>query len=85
MEPNIYDFEVNSRQSFVEFLRLLLLDYSKSPDEWENDNIGSFLEAMSRYADEIQGYYDNIGQDVDANLPSWKVFSDILRGAKIYE
>jgi hypothetical protein len=40
---------------------------------------------MARYSEDIQGYYDNTNQNIDANTPSWKLFADILLGAKIYE
>jgi hypothetical protein len=40
---------------------------------------------MIRYSEDILGYYDNTNQKVDADTPSWKVFADILLGAKIYE
>ncbi|MCP3933089.1 MAG: hypothetical protein GY705_28800 [Bacteroidetes bacterium] len=51
----------------------------------ENKTIDDFLEAIARYTDDIQGYYDNTGQNVDANKPDWKIFIDILKGASIYE
>ncbi|WP_431217459.1 DUF7660 family protein [Puia sp. P3] len=44
-----------------------------------------FLEAMVRYTEDIQEYYDNTNQEVDADIPSWKVFADIFLGARIYE
>jgi hypothetical protein len=40
---------------------------------------------MMAYSQDIQGYYKNSNQNVDADIPSWKVFADILLGAKIYE
>ncbi|WP_439952032.1 DUF7660 family protein [Flavobacterium psychrotrophum] len=43
------------------------------------------MEALSTYANDIQGYYDNTNQNINADQPSWKTFSDIFRGAKIYE
>jgi hypothetical protein len=76
---------VTNRQSFVHFLHLLHEDYLLNSVEWENKELGSFLEAMVRYTEDVQGYYDNTNQQVDADLPSWKVFADIFMGAKSYE
>ncbi|WP_255474723.1 hypothetical protein [Flavobacterium sp. LC2016-01] len=40
---------------------------------------------MSSYAEDIQHYYDNTNQNVDADKPDWKTFSEIFKGARIYE
>jgi hypothetical protein len=81
--PN--DIEVTDRQSFINFLELLYLDYLENPTEWENSTLGNFLQAMAAYTEDIRGYYSNTNQNVNADEPSWRVFADILRGAKIYE
>lgn len=80
-----YDIEVTDRQSFITFLKLLHQDFLKNRTEWENANLDRFLEAMTAYTQDIQGYYDNTNQNVNADNPSWKVLADILMGAKIYE
>ena len=74
--------EVFDRQSFIQFLDLLQRDLINNKDEWENDSLPRFLEALQAYATDIQGYYDNTNQNVDANIASWKFFADIFRGAK---
>jgi hypothetical protein len=73
------------RQSFISFLESLHSEYLLTGNTWKNPDLGRFLEAMAAYAEDIQGYYDNTNQDINADLPSWKVFADILRGATIYE
>ena len=85
MDNALYELEVVDRQSFIKFLSLLHNSYQRNKADWENVDLDSFLEAMARYAQDIQGYYDNTNQKVDANTPSWKIFADILLGAKIYE
>ena len=80
-----YDIEVTDRQSFINFLELLYEDYMKNQKDWENPRLDRFLEAMSTYAEEIQGYYNNTNQNVNADTASWKVFADILMSAKMYE
>jgi len=81
----LYGIEVTDRQSFIRFMELLHDDYLKNQAEWENPNLNTFLEAMIAYAEDIQGYYNSTNQNINADTPSWKVFADILKGAKIYE
>ena len=45
----------------------------------------NFLEALSAYTEDIQGYYDNMKFNVNADEPNWSTFADIFKGAKIYE
>jgi len=85
IDKALYKHEVVDRQSFIKFLSLLYDDYQLNKAEWENIDLNSFLEAMIRYSEDIQAYYDNTNQKIDADTPSWKVFADILLGAKIYE
>lgn len=84
-ENSVFSFEVTNRQSFVEFLDLLLKDYHENSKEWENRTLTDFLEAMSRYAEDIQGYYDNMNLKVNADKADWSTFADIFKGAVIYE
>jgi hypothetical protein len=85
MNDTLNNFKVTDRQSFIKFLDLLRKDFLDNPDEWENKNLDDFLEAMTRYTEDIQGYYDNTKQNVNADQPDWQTFADIFRGASIYE
>lgn len=84
-ENSVYSFEVADRQSFVKFRDLLLKDYHTNSEEWENRTLPEFLEAMSRYTEDIQGYYDNMNLKVNADKADWSIFSDIFKGVVIYE
>ena len=74
-----------SRADFIIFLREFREDLSKNPEEWENRTLSDFLEAMARYAEDIQGYYDNMNLKIDADEPTWDNFKTLMIGAKIYE
>ena len=80
---------VTDRKSFIEFLELFKEDLIRNKHQWENKTLEDFLEAMKRYSDDIQGYYDNnendLGEQINADVPSWRVFADILRGSRVYE
>lgn len=57
----------------------------QNPDGWENKTLDTFLEALSAYTEDIQGYYDNMEKSVNADEPSWQTFADIFKGATMYE
>lgn len=82
MNESLHDFLVTDRDSFIRFLGLLIEDFQANRKAWPNDTLEHYLQAMASYTGNIQTYYDNTNQDVDADVPSWKVFADILRGAK---
>ena len=85
MTEQLSKFKVTDRTSFIEFIELLHEDFSKNSERWRNRNLDDFLEALSRYAKDIQGYYDNTNKNVNADQPSWQVFADIFKGSTIYE
>ncbi len=77
--------DIKSRTDFIKFIELLLEDYKANPEEWENRDLESFLEALGRYSEDVDGYYKNFGINVDLENTNWRVFADILRGATVYE
>jgi len=85
MDDTLNNFQVTYRQTFIKFLDLLRQDYLSNSDNWENKTLPDFLEALSSYAEDIQGYYDNMKQNVNADQPNWQTFADIFKGATIYE
>jgi len=74
-----------NKSDFIQFIENLKTDFTENKDRWENKTIEDYLEAMSRYVEDIDGYYKNINQDIDLEKIDWKVFSDILIGSSIYE
>lgn len=77
--------DVKDRNSFIEFISSLRRELEANPTDWENNTLNSFLRALENYTIDIQGYYDNMHLGIDADIPSWRVFADILTGASIYE
>lgn len=75
---------VRNRADFIRFLEGLESDLGKRVPE-TNLTLPAFLGAMTAYANDVQGYYDNRQENVNADEPSWQVFADILRGATMYE
>ena len=82
MSDSLHDFLVTDRDSFIRFVGLLIEDLRNNPKGWPNSRLEHYLQAMETYTGHIQTYYDSTNQDIDADVPSWKVFADILKGAK---
>ncbi len=85
MGDTLNNFKVTNRETFIKFIDLLRNDYLTNANSWKNKTLPDFLESLSAYAEDIQGYYDNMKQDVNADQPSWQTFADIFKGATIYE
>ena len=85
MNDTTNNFKVTDRQTFIKFLNLLHKDLLENPENWKNKTLPDFLEALSRYTEDIQGYYDNMQLNVTADNPDWSTFADIFKGATIYE
>lgn len=75
---------INSREKLSEFISTLLEDFKNNKADWENQDLSSFLDAMSSWVESMDGYYVNRGERIPENIP-WKIFGDILYAAKIYE
>lgn len=74
-----------TKQEFIHFMENLKTDFIENKEKWENKTIENYLEAMSRYVEDIDGYYENTNQDIDLEKIDWKVFADLLKGSSIYE
>jgi len=77
--------KVENRKEFIDFIEKMSRDLRENPENWENKSLEDFLEAVASYAADIQGYYDNTKQNIDADKADWQTFADIFRGARIYE
>lgn len=75
---------ITNKEDFIEFVNLLITDLAKNPDEWENKTLDSYLEAIGRWTEDMEGYYLNHHLSIPENV-DWKVVATILIAAKIYE
>ena len=92
MELHELAHRVDSKETFLEFVAALRYDwevsraeenvqptspYCPNRREWENPDLGRYLEAM-------QAWTEDMGEKVPPQ-PSWRTSADMLLGAKIYE
>ena len=75
---------VQTKQDFVNFVGVLLEDYKTNPSNWENRTLEDFLEAMQRWTEDMEGYYLYNKINLPNDIP-WRIFTDILMAAKMYE
>lgn len=78
-----------TRDDFVSFLEQLCQQLREGRDEWTNTSLQDFLEALAAWAEDMDGYYANIGlaQQIDLSKERvpWRVFADMLLAARVYE
>jgi hypothetical protein len=74
-----------TKQEFIQFINNLKTDFIENKKQWGNTTIEVYLEAMSRYVEDIPGYYKNTNQNIDLENINWKFFSDILKRSSIYK
>ncbi|MCW0332962.1 DUF7660 family protein [Pantoea ananatis] len=75
---------VSSKDGLVKLIEALAKDLKDNPDEWENKDLSSYLEALASWIEDMDGYYENTNQPLPKDT-NWKVFADILMAAKVYE
>lgn len=74
---------ISTRQQLAELLELVVEDYELNLSFWNNQDLYSFIRAMSQYVKGTGGYSDYCsGQD--ANIPTWRLFAEIILAARAY-
>ena len=75
---------IRSREDLVIFIRALKDDLRDHSQSWENADLGRFLEALSAWIEDMDGYYLGKRQPVPEQ-PDWKFLGEMLLAARIYE
>ena len=74
--------QINNRAELAAFIRKMS---AEDTSKWDNSDLGRFLEALSAWVDDCDGYYANIGSMNNPDSASWQILADALQAAKIYE
>ncbi len=75
---------VNSSGDLAAFLKVLEADLRANRGQWENASLPRFLEAMSGWLDDMDGYYKNQGLS-HSEISPWRTVADALAAARHYE
>ena len=73
---------VKTKEDFKSLLENLLKQDAK---DWENEMTSSYLEAMLAWLSDADGFYKNIGEDINLKEPTWQLFADMVQAALVYE
>lgn len=74
---------IGSREDLAEFV-VELRKSLRNGQQWKNRDLDAFLDAMSAWIEDMDGYFENIGEPCP-NQPTWRTFAQILAAAAIYE
>lgn len=75
---------VNSRKEFADFVDYLVSDFQNRGEEWENRNLESFLSGLSSFANDMAGFYKNMGEAVNVETVTWRMTAQMLLAASVY-
>ena len=83
---DLFDYAktVASREDFVKFVEYLNHDYQQKSDDWENKTLEQFLGGLSGFANDMAGYYKNMGEVVDVERITWRMAAEMLLAATVY-
>ena len=83
---NVYELihNIKNKEDFVFFINNLQEDNQVRNNEWENKDISSYLESISSWVEDMEGYYKNMKLDIPANI-DWKFIAMLFYVGKIYE
>jgi hypothetical protein len=81
--PGKTDF-IKNREDLAGFVNDLAKNFRENPDSWTNRDVGSYLEAMAAWIEDMDGYYLNNRLNAPEK-PEWKNVADMLIAAKLYE
>ncbi len=73
-----------TREELAQFVRQLAREAEGADLDWENSTVGTYLEAMSAWIDDLDGYFHNRGEEVPEQ-PTWPLVAMMLSAARVYE
>lgn len=73
---------VTDKESLLHFMKMLIDDYRKNPQEWEHDSIDEYLDAMMAW---VHDFSKSKYNDIDWNHIDYSLLARILYSGKIYE
>lgn len=76
--------EIRTKQDFVAFANELSEKFYDDSESWKNKDIGTYLEAIATWINEMEDDYKKQGLPVPENL-DWQLMADMLDAARFYE
>jgi hypothetical protein len=79
------EYDMTSRRDLVRFINSLHDELKDHPEQWDNKDLGDYLDAFAAFLGSAHHYYRNMGEDVDADVPSWRLLADCFVAAISYD
>lgn len=76
--------KITNAMMLADFIETLSRDVHTNPAQWSNSTLADYLESMSAWLRDMDGYYANQGLETPA-VPTWQFIADLLSAAKFYE
>ena len=74
---------LRTKGDFLEFMSLLIADLRTNPQDWENRDLESYLNAIMNWTEDMDGYYQNNNLPTPLNV-DWRILANILLAATMY-
>jgi hypothetical protein len=75
---------VHSRTDLAAYVEKLSRAATAEADDWENPSLERYLDALSGFIGDMDGYFLNRGEPVP-DQPDWAMIAKMLRAACFYE
>jgi hypothetical protein len=75
---------ITTREELSKYVYELLKELEQNGEEWENNTLPNFLDAMGAWIEDMNGFYMNTKTE-PVNVNRWQMFADILAAATVYE
>jgi len=75
---------IKSNKDLSKYIMQLRQNLKENPEEWENLDLDSFLEAMAAWVDDSDGYFCDTNQKLPKD-EEWQLVATVLSASKIYE
>ena len=75
---------VRTRHDLARFVDALRRDLDANEEAWENPTLDRYLEALSGWIADMEGWFANRGVP-EPEQPDWNLVGHMLYAAKVYE
>ena len=75
---------ISTREDLADYIKCLELESVAVDCDWENIQLDRYLEAMSGWVSDMDGFYKNAGLNMQ-DEPMWRIFARMLTAAAYYE
>jgi hypothetical protein len=76
--------QIKTKEDLTELVLTLRDDLRNHPENWNNKDLQNYLESLSAWIKDMDGYYQNKGENI-SEIPVWRLLGEMLIAASVYE